>query len=87
MNSRRLTGQGFVVLNKPGAFGMLAIDEMVKAAPDGYTLMIGNVSTNAITPIIYANKMNFDYAKSVVAVTNLVDIPAFLLVTRPMIFR
>ena len=78
---QKVTGQGFIVLNKPGAFGMLAIDEMVKAAPDGYTLMIGNVSTNAITPIIYAKKMNLDYAKSVVAVTNLVDVPAFLLVT------
>ena len=78
---QKLTGQGFVVLNKPGAFGMLAIDEMVKSAPDGYTLMIGNVSTNAITPIIYANKMSVDYAKNVVAVTNLVDVPAFLLVS------
>ena len=53
---QKITGQGFVVLNKPGAFGMLAIDEMVKSSPDGYTLMIGNVSTNAITPIIYAKK-------------------------------
>jgi tripartite-type tricarboxylate transporter receptor subunit TctC len=78
---QKITGQGFVVLNKPGAFGMLAIDEMIKSAPDGYTLMIGNVSTNAITPIIYANKMSVDYAKSVVAVTNLVDVPAFLLVS------
>jgi tripartite-type tricarboxylate transporter receptor subunit TctC len=77
---QKITGQGFVVLNKPGAFGMLAIDEMIKAPADGYTLMIGNVSTNAITPIIYANKMNSDYSKNVVAVTNLVDIPAFLLV-------
>ena len=78
---QKATGQPFIVINRPGAFGMLAIDEMVKAAPDGYTLMIGNVSTNAITPIIYANKMNFDYAQSVVAVTNLIDVPAFLLVT------
>jgi tripartite-type tricarboxylate transporter receptor subunit TctC len=78
---QKVTGQPFIVLNKPGAFGMLAIDEMVKAAPDGYTLMIGNVSTNAITPIIYAKKMNFDYTQSVVAVTNLIDVPAFLLVT------
>ena len=78
---QKATGQPFIVINRPGAFGMLAIDEMVKAAPDGYTLMIGNVSTNAITPIIYANKMNFDYAQSVVAVTNLIDVPAFLLVS------
>lgn len=75
------TGQGFVVLNKPGAFGMLALDEMMKAAPDGYTIMIGNVSTNAITPILYSKKMSFDYGKSVTAVTNLIDVPAFLLVT------
>ena len=78
---QKITGQSFVVINKPGAFGMLAIDEMVKADPDGYTLMIGNVTTNAITPIIYKSKLNFDYSKKVTAVTNLVDVPAFLLVT------
>jgi tripartite-type tricarboxylate transporter receptor subunit TctC len=78
---QKITGQSFVVINKPGAFGMLAIDEMVKAAPDGYTLMIGNVTTNAITPILYKNKLNFDYTQKVTAVTNLVDVPAFLLVT------
>ena len=78
---QKITGQSLVVLNKPGAFGLLAIDEMVRAAPDGYTLMIGNVSTNAITPILYSKKMSFDYSKSVTAVTNLIDVPAFLLAT------
>lgn len=78
---QKITGQGFVVINKPGANGILAIDELVKSPPDGYTLMLGNVSTNAITPIIYANKMPVDYKKSVVAVTRLVDVPAFLVVT------
>jgi len=78
---QKTTGQPWVVLNKPGAFGMIAIEEMVKSTADGYTLMLGNVSTNAITPIIYAKKISFDYSKSVVAVSNLVEIPAFLLVT------
>jgi len=78
---QKITGQGFVVINKPGAFGLLAIEELVKSAPDGYTLMVGNVTTNTITPILYKSKMSYDYAKSVVAVTNLVDVPAFLLVT------
>jgi tripartite-type tricarboxylate transporter receptor subunit TctC len=78
---QKITGESFLVINKPGAFGMLAIDEMAKAAPDGYTLMIGNVSTNAITPIIYKDKLNFDYKQRVTAVSNLVDVPAFLLVT------
>ena len=46
-------GQSVIVENRPGAFGIIAIEDMVKAGADGYTLMIGNVSTNAITPIIY----------------------------------
>jgi tripartite-type tricarboxylate transporter receptor subunit TctC len=78
---QQLSGQPFIVLNKPGAFGMIAIDEMVKGAPDGYTLMVGNVSTNAITPVLYADKMSYDYGQKVVAITNLIDIPAFLLAT------
>jgi tripartite-type tricarboxylate transporter receptor subunit TctC len=54
---------------------------MVHSPADGYTLMIGNVSTNAITPIIYAQKLTFDYMKDVVPITNAVDIPAFLVAT------
>ena len=49
---RQSLGQSFVVENKPGAFGIVAIQEMVNARPDGYTLMAGNVSTNAITPVL-----------------------------------
>ena len=60
---QKQTGQGVVVLNKPGAFGVLAIEEMTHSAPDGYTLMLGNVSTNAITPIIYAKNSSSDYSK------------------------
>jgi len=78
---QKISGQPVIVLNKPGAFGVIAIDELVKSAPDGYTLMVGNVTTNAITPVLYANKMNFDYNKKVAAVTNLIGIPAFFTVT------
>jgi tripartite-type tricarboxylate transporter receptor subunit TctC len=77
----KVTGHGFVVLNRAGAFGLIAIDEMAKATPDGYTLMIGNVTTNAITPVIYAKKFHTPYLQEVVPVTRLVDVPAFLLVT------
>jgi tripartite-type tricarboxylate transporter receptor subunit TctC len=79
---QRLTGQGFVVLNKPGANGLLAIDELVKSAPDGYTVMVGNVTTNAIAPILYKRQMTSDYVKSVTAVTNLIDVPAFVAATK-----
>jgi tripartite-type tricarboxylate transporter receptor subunit TctC len=74
-------GQTVFVENKPGAFGIIAIEDMVRSGADGYTLMIGNVSTNAITPIIYPDKFNIDYAKDVVPITNVVDIPAFLVAT------
>jgi tripartite-type tricarboxylate transporter receptor subunit TctC len=77
----RSLGQSVFVENKPGAFGIIAIEDMVKSGADGYTLMIGNVSTNAITPIIYADKFKIDYAKDVVPITNVVDIPAILVAT------
>src|SRR5271165_6313458 len=40
-------GQSFYVENKPGAFGIIAVEDMARSPADGYTLMIGNVSTNA----------------------------------------
>jgi tripartite-type tricarboxylate transporter receptor subunit TctC len=75
-------GQSFYVENKPGAFGIIALQDMVRSPADGYTLMIGNVSTNAITPIIYADKLNFDYLKDVVPITDTVDIPALLIAAK-----
>jgi tripartite-type tricarboxylate transporter receptor subunit TctC len=72
-------GQSFYVENKPGANGIIAIEAMVRAGGDGYTVMVGNVSTNAITPILYADKLNIDYRRDVVPVARLVDIPEFLL--------
>jgi tripartite-type tricarboxylate transporter receptor subunit TctC len=78
---RVILGQPFVTENKPGAFGIVAIEEMARAKPDGYTLMIGNVSTNAITPIVFPKKFAIDYDKDVLPIARLVDIPEFLLVT------
>lgn len=78
---RQALGATFVVENKPGAFGILAIEEMVRARPDGYTLMIGNVSTNAVTPVLYPAKMSINYERDVVAVARLVDIPNLFVAT------
>jgi tripartite-type tricarboxylate transporter receptor subunit TctC len=78
---RQSLKQNFIVENKPGAFGILAIQELARAQPDGYTLMIGNVSTNAITPILFPTKMGIDYAKTVIPVTELANLPSYLLGT------
>jgi len=48
---RHELGQQIVVENKPGAFGILAIEEMVKARPYCYTLQVGNPLTNLPTPL------------------------------------
>jgi tripartite-type tricarboxylate transporter receptor subunit TctC len=43
--------------------------------------MVGNVSTNAITPVLFKNKFSLDYEKSVVSVSRLVIYPSFLITT------
>jgi tripartite-type tricarboxylate transporter receptor subunit TctC len=73
--------QSFIVENKPGAFGILALEELARSNPDGYTVMVGNVSTNCITPMLYVKKMSFDYWTRIVPVTRLADLPAFLIAT------
>jgi len=78
---RQKLGQNVFVENKPGAFGIVALEEVARAKPDGYTLMIGNVSTNQITPIIYKKKMSFDYDATIIPVNRLADLPAFLITT------
>lgn len=75
---RETLGQTFVVENKPGAFGIVAIEEVARSQPDGLTLMVGNVSTNAITPLIYKDKMRVDYEKAIVPVARLAIIPALV---------
>jgi tripartite-type tricarboxylate transporter receptor subunit TctC len=78
---RVILGQAVVVENKPGAFGILAIEEMATARPDGYTLQIGNPGTNALTPIIYRTKFKIDYDKDVLMVTRLGEVPLVLAAT------
>jgi tripartite-type tricarboxylate transporter receptor subunit TctC len=78
---RHILGQAIVVENKPGAFGIVAIETMVSAKHDGYTLMMGNVATNAMTPIIYRKKLKVDYDKTVVPIVRLTRIPSMLTIT------
>lgn len=78
---RQILGQPCVVDNKPGAFGILAIEEAARARANGYTLQVGNVSTNAITPFLFANRMKINYVKDVVPITRMTEISNFLLAT------
>jgi tripartite-type tricarboxylate transporter receptor subunit TctC len=78
---RPILGQPIVIENKPGAFGIIAVEDMARARPDGYTLQIGNPGTNALAPIIYKKKFKIDYDKDVTMVTRLSEVPLVLAVT------
>ena len=68
-------GQSFVVENRPGANGNIALEATAKAPADGYTLLVGNVSTNAINETIYEKQLTIRPSRDLVAITKLVEIP------------
>jgi tripartite-type tricarboxylate transporter receptor subunit TctC len=78
---RQTLGQPVIVENKPGAFGIIAIEEMARAKPDGYTLQVGNAGTNSLAPMLYKKKFKIDYDNDVVMVTRLSDLPIILVGT------
>ena len=72
-------GQTFIVENKPGAGGNVGADVVAKAAPDGYTLVMGTVGTHAINPSLYP-KMPYDAAKDFAPITLVAGVPNVLVV-------
>jgi tripartite-type tricarboxylate transporter receptor subunit TctC len=76
--AQRLTeslGQTFLVENRPGANGNLALEAAAKAPPDGYTLLVGNVSTNAINETIFAHQLQIKPSRDLTGIAKLVEIP------------
>src|SRR5258705_1899525 len=72
-------GQAVVVENKPGAGGNIGADLVAKSAPDGYTILLGALSTHAVNPSLYAN-MPYDPVKDFVPITLLATTPNVLVV-------
>lgn len=70
-------GQSVVVENKAGGQGVIAMQEAARAAPDGYTIILGHVGTLAVNPVMM-QKLPYDVQKDFSPVT--------LLATVPMVF-
>lgn len=74
-------GQSVVVENKPGASGNLALEAVAKAPADGYTLLIGNVSTNTINENTFAHQLQIKPTRDLVGIAKLVEIPHIIAAT------
>ena len=72
-------GQPVIVDNKPGAGGNTGADFVAKAAPDGYTIVVGTVGTHSINPALYS-KMPYDAVKDFAPITLLATTPNMLVV-------
>ncbi len=76
--SQRL-GEQFIVDNKPGANGNVGTEAALRAAADGYTLLMC-IAANAVNATLYSN-LNFNFPGDVVPVAGIVRIPQVLVVT------
>ena len=72
-------GQPIVIDNRPGGGGNVAMQEVARADPDGYTLIIGHLGTLAVNPFMF-EKLPFDTNRDFAAVSLLVKVPNIFVV-------
>jgi tripartite-type tricarboxylate transporter receptor subunit TctC len=75
------TGQPIVVENRGGAGGVIGVDAVAKAKPDGHTLLIANVGTQSINPTLYA-KLPYNADSAFAPISLICELP-FVLMASP----
>ena len=75
----RKWGQTVIVENKGGAAGQIGADFVAKAKPDGYTLLMGNIGTQAINPSLYGH-MAYDPDKAFAPVSLVAELPLAMMI-------
>jgi tripartite-type tricarboxylate transporter receptor subunit TctC len=74
-----LLGQQVIVENRAGASGNIGLEYAAKAAPDGYTIYLGNIGTVALNPAVFT-KMQTKPTRDFIAISQVVDVPGVLVV-------
>ena len=72
-----LLGQQVIVENRGGAAGNIGVEAGARAAPDGYTFVLGNIGSIAINPAVFPN-LSVTPTRDLLAVTQVVDVPSVL---------
>ena len=72
-------GQPIIIDNKPGGGGNVAMQDVARADPDGYTLIIGHIGTLAVNPFMFES-LPFDTNRDFAAVSLLAKIPNIFVV-------
>jgi tripartite-type tricarboxylate transporter receptor subunit TctC len=75
---QKILGQPVTVEPKVGANGLIAIQEVVRAKPDGYTLLGGNINSNSLMPVVDSKKLTFDVHASLSPILYVNHVPAVL---------
>lgn len=73
-------GQQFVVENRAGAAGNIGADQVAKADPDGYTLLMGALTSHSINAELYKGKVPYDIEKSFAPVSIVGTVPLVFVV-------
>lgn len=82
----QMWGQPVIIENKPGASGQIAVDILMKAPADGYTLFMGHIGTLAVSPALYPN-LAYDPIRDFEPISRIAIVPNVLAVNNSKPFK